>query len=81
MKNDSFIKIDSLNIRFCNKLIKNGHNSNTVLLSIFKELKSLGIKNPQRVLSIALSVLSSPLEIKRRRRGRKYIDIAFPSTS
>jgi hypothetical protein len=63
-------------VRFSNRFVKSGKNPAKVLSSIVIELKSYGFSNPLFILQVAVQILEFPLEIKRRRRGRKFLHIA-----
>lgn len=40
----------------------------------------MGLKNPRICLPVVISCLGVPIELKRRRRGRKFLQVGFPIT-
>jgi ribosomal protein S7 len=77
-KNNLLLYSFVLYFRFKNILTRNGKNPDKVLNAMHKSLKESGVQNPSKILPIVVRLLSLPLEVKKRRRGRNHLQIPFP---
>jgi ribosomal protein S7 len=69
------------NNRFNSLLVKHGHVPKKVQADIAKHLKNLGFRNTTNILSLIVEKLAFPLETKKRRRGRNFLNVPFPVDS
>lgn len=67
-----------LDNRFYSLLTKHGQNPIKVRKDLYKSLTSHGFSNPSLAISIIVEAIILPLETKKRRRGRNFLNVPFP---